>query len=217
MSLVSQVTSLATRIATEFKAVYSDLGDLASLDTSDKTNLVNAINEAMAATGEGITNLTTSHTASNVTVLSDTGTDGTINTATTSLAGVMSAAQATALGTALQPAVILDQNTMSSNSPDHVPTQRSTKTYVDNAVAALVNGSSAALDTLKELADALGGDAAFSTTITTALGNRLRFDAAQTLTGPQQAQGQTNLQVYSRTEIGNPETDFITVFEAGLV
>lgn len=45
--------------------------------------------------------------------------------------------------------------------------------YVDTAVAGVVNSAPAALDTLNELAAALGNDANFSTTVTTALGNKV--------------------------------------------
>jgi hypothetical protein len=44
---------------------------------------------------------------------------------------------------------------------------------VSTAISNLVNGAGSALDTLKELADALGGDANFSTTITTSIGGKL--------------------------------------------
>lgn len=64
---------------------------------------------------------------------------------------------------------------------------------VASAVAQLVNGSSEALDTLKELSDALGGDANFATTMTTSLGNRVRFDAVQSLTVAQKAQALANI------------------------
>jgi hypothetical protein len=65
---------------------------------------------------------------------------------------------------------------------------------ITTAVANLVASAPAALDTLNELAAALGNDAAFSTTVTTALGNRLRIDtASQGLTGTQQSNGRTNL------------------------
>lgn len=47
--------------------------------------------------GGGATNISTNHAASTVAVLSDTGTDGTINAATTSLAGVMSGSDKTKL------------------------------------------------------------------------------------------------------------------------
>jgi len=64
------------------------------------------------------------------------------------------------------------------------------KTAVKND---LVNGASTALDTLSELAAALGNDANFATTIATGLSNRVRIDAAQTFTSPQQAQGRSNI------------------------
>lgn len=76
---------------------------------------------------------------------------------------------------------------------------------------ALTNGAAAALDTLSELAAALGNDANFSSTITTALSYRLRFDAVQTLTTGQKTQACTNL------GIGEPDTDFVTTFNSGLV
>lgn len=44
------------------------------------------------------------------------------------------------------------------------------ETYVNNAITALKAGASSALDTLNELATALGNDANFSTTVTTQLG-----------------------------------------------
>ena len=64
------------------------------------------------------------------------------------------------------------------------------KTAVKND---LVDGAGAALDTLNELAAALGNDPSFAATIATEIANRVRFDAAQTLTSPQQAQARTNI------------------------
>jgi hypothetical protein len=46
-----------------------------------------------------------------------------------------------------------------------------TETYVNNAVANLVNSAPTTLDTLKELSDALGADANFATTVATNIGN----------------------------------------------
>lgn len=48
-----------------------------------------------------------------------------------------------------------------------------TETFVNNAVAALVDGSPALLNTLNELAAAIGDDANFATTISTSLGGKL--------------------------------------------
>lgn len=47
-----------------------------------------------------------------------------------------------------------------------------TEDYVDTAVSNLVNSAPATLDTLKELSDALGGDANFATTVSTQIGQK---------------------------------------------
>jgi len=88
----------------------------------------------------------------------------------------------------------IDEDSFATNSATRVPTQQSVKSYVDAQVAGVVDSAPATLDTLNELAAALGDDANFSTTTSTALGNRLRVDtAAQGLTGTQQANAITNL------------------------
>jgi len=69
-----------------------------------------------------------------------------------------------------------------------------TESYVGTAISNLVDSSPAALDTLNELAAALGNDASFSTTISTALGNRLRIDVNnQSLSSTELANARTNL------------------------
>jgi hypothetical protein len=53
-----------------------------------------------------------------------------------------------------------------------VPAGYATETYVTNAVSALVDSAPGTLNTLNELAAALGDDPNFATTITTAIGNK---------------------------------------------
>lgn len=77
------------------------------------------------------------------------------------------------------------------------------KTAVKNDLTA---GASAALDTLNELAAALGNDPNFATTIATELSNRVRYDAAQTLTVAQQLQACENI------GIGNPDSDLVAAY-----
>lgn len=72
--------------------------------------------------------------------------------------------------------------------------------------ADLTNGAAAALDTLNELAAALGNDPTFAATMATELSNRVRYDAAQTLSAAQKTQACNNIGV------GEPETDFVAVF-----
>src|SRR6056300_1341186 len=66
--------------------------------------------------------------------------------------------------------------------------------YVDTAVANVIDSAPGALDTLNELAAALGDDANYASTTTTALSNRLRIDTnAQGLTSTQKSNAITNL------------------------
>lgn len=58
-------------------------------------------------------------------------------------------------------------------TPGTNTTQLATTAFVAAALAALINGSPAALDTLNELAAALGNDASFATTMTNALAGKL--------------------------------------------
>jgi hypothetical protein len=64
---------------------------------------------------------------------------------------------------------------------------------VDAAISALVDSAPATLNTLDELASALGDDANFSTTITTALGKRVRFDASQSLSSTEKSRARSNI------------------------
>jgi hypothetical protein len=95
------------------------------------------------------------------------------------------------------------------------------KTAVTNS---LVNGASSALDTLNELAAALGNDPAFATTIATQIAARVRFDAAQTLTAPQQVQARANIAAADAvalaahiTAAGDPERDLVAAYTTAKV
>ena len=57
----------------------------------------------------------------------------------------------------------------------------------------LINGAGAALDTLQELAAALGNDANYAATVAGQIAKRVRFDAAQTLTAPEKTQVLANI------------------------
>ena len=99
----------------------------------------------------------------------------------------------------------------STSSTTQVWSSSKVASEITAAKNALTSGAAAALDTLSELAAALGNDANFASTITTALSYRLRFDDVQTLTSGQKTQACANL------GIGEPDTDFVTTFNSGLV
>ena len=169
MSLATRITDLATRIATECKALRTlmngNAADLSALTTTAKGNLVAALNE--------------------------------LKTAVDAAAG----------GAAINDAATASGTTWSSTKISG---------EIAAALTALTTGAPAALDTLDELAAALGDDANFAGTVTTALGNRVRVDAVQSLTAPQQAQARTNIGAQESALIGDPDTNFVTTFTAGL-
>lgn len=113
----------------------------------------------------------------------------------------------TAISSIGTPLVINDSTTNSTE----VWSSTKVAAAITQAKSDLVNGAGTALDTLQELATALGNDANFASTVTTGLSLRLRFDAAQTLTAGQKTQACTNL------GIGEPDTDFVTTFNSCLV
>ena len=78
----------------------------------------------------------------------------------------------------------------------------------------LTAGAAAALDTLSELAAALNNDPAFAATIAAEIANRVRFDAAQTLTAPQQTQARANIGAQSAAAIGDPDHNFVADYTA---
>ncbi len=104
----------------------------------------------------------------------------------------------------------LESSGISSNDSDsNVPSNAAVKDYVDTEITNLIDNSPSALDTLNELAAALGDDANFSTTVTTALGNRLRIDINnQNLTTTEKANAFANLAITAGTGIDITGTTF---------
>ncbi|WP_425005765.1 hypothetical protein [Mycolicibacterium sp. S3B2] len=153
---------------------------------------------AQQPSGSGSTNLSATLSSTQTVINSDTGSDATIPAVDGTNAGVMTPTMKTKLdgietgadvtdatnvdaagavmntdtSTAFM-SFVVDEDNMASNSATKVPTQQSTKAYVDTTVAALVDSSPSTLDTLNELAAALGDDPNFSTTITTSIGTKL--------------------------------------------
>lgn len=100
-----------------------------------------------------------------------------------------------------------------------------TVTEINNRAASLkteiLGGAGTTIDTLKEIADLLvasdlADDNALAA-LTTAVGNRARFDAAQTLTAPQKAQVNLNIGSLSLADFGDPAHSYKTVLLNALV
>lgn len=87
---------------------------------------------------------------------------------------------------------------------------------INAARAAILNGAPAAYDTLLEISNALAADDSDIAGLLTAVGNRVRFDAAQTLDATQKAQAIANIGAVSAADVGDVATNFVTTFEAAL-
>ena len=67
------------------------------------------------------------------------------------------------------------------------------QSYVVSEIARITGNAPAALDTLAEIAEQLGNDQTQINNLLDQIGNRVRFDAAQGLTAPQQTQARDNI------------------------
>lgn len=206
MSLQTRLTSLSEILGTDVKALRvrataleTNVGTVANLSTTNKSSLVNATNELNTKIGN-LPSLTTTATSNVVAAINELKTNiGQLEQGTSTLIDDAAPTSAT-------------NKTWSANKIN---------TTVDNAVTALVGGAPAALNTLKELADALGSDATLSTTITTALGLRVRVDEAQSFDATQMTTGRTNIgaaaeSVVSQlvTDLGDLNHNFVVDYEA---
>jgi hypothetical protein len=90
-------------------------------------------------------------------------------------------------------------------------TQIATTAYADAAVAALVDGAPALLDTLNELAAAINDDASFATTLTTSVGEKVA-KSGDTMTGllVLSADPSANLGAATKQYVDTAESDAVT-------
>lgn len=102
---------------------------------------------------------------------------------------------------------------INDSAPSTTTAYSSSKTdsQISYAIANLVSTAPSTMDTLGEIAAQLASDESAAAALTTSVGYRVRFDAAQSLTAPQQ------LQACSNIGIGDPTTDFVATFNAALV
>ena len=83
------------------------------------------------------------------------------------------------INTGISGSAILDSDTMSGASATKLSSSESIKAYVDTEVAGIVSSAPSTLDTLNELAAALGDDANFSTTVTNSIATKLPLAGGQ--------------------------------------
>lgn len=213
MSLQTNVQGLATRVATEFKSVRTVLGLLTNLTTTNKTNLVAAINEvkAVADNAAGVTPGASINdtTASTSTVYSSTKTEAVATAAANTRVNALIAGAPAALDTLseIADAIAANQSGIGSlvdglnarvrhdvNNQGLTTTQQANARTNIGAAATTHTHSLASGDVTGILPISKGGTGASTATAAlTALGG------------------------ISAAAIGDPETNFVATFEAGLV
>jgi len=238
-SLSTNITDLATSIASAIKITRTlmngNASDLSALNTTAKSNLVAAINEVnsavSAASGIDDDTTSTSSTWSSQKITEYVGDElenvevdltDLIDDTTPSETTVYSSDKVDDLLAALDLLEIDDEATEATS----VWSSQQVSDAIDAAITGLVDGADPALDTLKELADAINDDADFAGTVTAALGNRVRTDtASQGLNSTQQSNARTNIGAASAADLTSlttavgttdPDPSFVDTFEAGL-
>lgn len=120
------------------------------------------------------------------------------------------------LKTALSGAVgILD--TATTGDTTHTWSANKIIAAIAQAKTDIINGAPAAYDTLIEISTQLTSDQTALGNLLTAVGNRVAFDAVQTLTAPQKAQAIANIGAVSATDVGDVNSDFVATFNSALV
>lgn len=188
-SAISVLDAATQLTATDVEAALTEIMDYAQTKTDD------------TAVAAHIADTSAAHMAASIDIV-DAGSKYTATTVEAALQEVKTVADAAAGG-----GVAI--NDAATNTTQTWSSQKSTD-YIAAQITAVINGAPGALDTLDELAAALGDDANFASTVTTALGNRLRFDAAQTLTSPQKAQALANLGIVASS------VDFAAAFTTAI-
>ena len=102
-------------------------------------------------------------------------------------------------------ASISSSSSISDGTTTTTKTWSSTKisTEITKAINNLINGADVSSDTLKELADKIAALAQADNGLVSA-------SQSQTFTEQQKAQARTNIDVYSKAEIGDINTNFVT-------
>ncbi|WP_299381659.1 hypothetical protein [uncultured Kiloniella sp.] len=113
-----------------------------------------------------------------------------------------------------------DVNDLATNTSD-VWSSSKVNSEITNAVSAavtgLVNGADGAMDTLKELSDAITSNDGDLSGILTSLSERVRTDtASQGLSDLQKTNARTNISAVSAADVGNTSRNFVSDFEGGL-
>lgn len=214
-----QMVKLATRVGTELKKVYANIGTLTSLKTSDQTALVAAINETVDSISAAQTTLNAYGTRL-------TTVEGKASTNATDIATNLASIKTLQAGLTKAQSDITELKEKVEDFTQIDDTAVATdKTYSSSKIASeitaakqavkddLLGGAGAAYDTLKELADLIVANQDAITALQSLAAGHVKFDAAQELTDAQKKQARDNIAAAEASVVADHATRLTAVEE----
>jgi len=157
-----------------------ELGTTPSSMAVDGNTTVGGTLGVTGTTTLGTANVTTATVSSSLTV----PTPSSNTDATTKLyVDTADALKLDLAGGTMSGAIAMGTNKITGLGDPTLAQDAATKAYVDSEVSAVIDSAPGALDTLNELAAALGDDANFSTTVTNSIATKLPKDGSEAMTG----------------------------------
>ena len=187
-NLTASINANTANIATNTADIATNTTAIATNATAITTGDASTLTSANAYTDTREVAITTAYTAaiasstSSGTSSANAYTDAEIATATTNITTAYTTADQTILSTAQSYTDTREVAITTAYQTYADQAETDAKAYADTEIANLVDSAPTTLDTLNELASALGDDANFSTTVTNSIATKLPL-AGGTLTG----------------------------------
>lgn len=188
MKLDERLKAFAAKVKSDIRDLATKVGDITTLKTTAKTDVVSAVNELaskVVAVGD-LSQLSTADKTDLVKAINE------LNSLAKNATGIDDSAG--------------DGVTNKTWSADKIGD--SILASVNALESKLTNGAGSALDTFKELADALNNNPNFATELATTMSKMVRVDVAQTFTQAEKTQACQNI------GIGDPDTDFVAYYNS---
>lgn len=192
MQMIDRLKALTAQVKNDIKNIGAKIGDITTLKTTAKSDLTVAVNE-LADNVSAIISKT-----GDLTLLSTADKSSLVN-AINELSGIVQ--NATGIDDTAGDGVT-NKTWSADKIGDTILSQ------LNALETKLTNGAGGALDTFKELADALNNNPNFASELATTMANMVRVDTVQTFTQVEKTQACNNI------GIGDPDTDLVAYYNS---
>ena len=216
-TMIKNLSAAFTAAGVDVKGLLAKIGDLGTLTTTQRASLVGALNELKTGVDAAV-KIDDAKTQAGTT-WSSTKINSAINAAISALvSGAPEALDtikevADAINTNKNAITALQQIAAGHVKFDDAKTQAGTtwsstkiNSAINAAISALVSGAPEALDTIKEVADAINTNKNAITALQQIAAGHVKFDAAQTLSDTQKQQARENIDAVSAAQLAATDT-----------